>query len=771
MSAYSDAVLAEAILALYWRLGESAGTFEDQTANNRDGTNAGGVTYSQTGLLTNDADTSAGFPGLNNGRVTAAYSPFVAGSVRTFEGWAYRDTSAGEDQLFSGDGANPPRLLLGSGGQNVAFRPDNSAAGGDVTWTNAWPGNAQVVHWVLVFDDSANTAKLYINGALVSEQAATEPYGAAPGNFHLGGQSGGGSALFNGRMDEVAIYEGELSAERILYHYQVGTDTVPEPANPRRAPSDPAIRVLIGNDDVTPYVEDGLSWSNVDPGGMQAAQIPLPRDGGIKRGERVLITAGIDTVFDGRVQRVGRKLTGGAGINVSCEGAGARFKDVLIQEIWRDADLGRWRGPSAARQLRLLDLTPKRVLSEWSVRVAPDPDDGNPALAHETNRLNSTAAQVGLAASVYDAQGIAIAALYYELVSKNLGNGADANWQTQAFLMSDELFDTGFDSGTDHNGADGPTATTLTTSAVRTFAALHTAYMGTSTADGQWTAMWRRPTVYGAHGLTLRGTEPDAGFYPSDIFRDVLRRVSGIAPGIVEDATSFVVPHAVALDPTEAERIVADQALLAGGFHWGTWPNPTTFGDTPVCDFRAHPATATCHVSRADCDELDLEEDLSHLYNQASVSFTDGDGTPRTVTVTRSVAELDEAGLTRTLPVNLGEGRQAAAESYAGFLLALSERSARASGTADLSLPVGVPGGGRKPAYLLRAGIDKLRVTDLPNLPMFESGRDEFHIKRVDATVGRGGIRTKLELGLGADLIEVLHARLQLRVQAATFGR
>ena len=274
--------------------------------------------------------------------------------------------------------------------------------------------------------------------------------------------------------------------------------------------------------------------------------------------------------------------------------------------------------------------------------------------------------------------------------------------------------------------------------------------------------------MFGRHGMPARGTAP-GGYYASDIVADLVKRVPGVTAGVIEEANGFLIKHAVAYEPTEVEGVALAQALLAGGFHLGTWPAPGLFSDEPVVDFRALPLEPSCHVLRNDCDELDLEEDLSRLYNVAKVSYTDGAGASRVTTVTRSVPELGD--LIRELPVTLGEGTLAAAQAYGALMLALAERSARASGSATMSGPVGIPGGAGKPAYLLRSGIDRIKVLDLPNVPLYETTRNEFQIKRVEASTGPEGITTRLELGLGADLVEVLNARLQLATDVALFGR
>jgi hypothetical protein len=221
---YSDHVLADAP-ALYWHLGEAAGTSAaDSSGNGRTGTYTGGFTLAQAGALVGTVDAADKAVLLNGstGWLNSTYAPFTGGSTRTVEGWAYRNSSGSHDTLFGGDGTTGPILRLRSGGNTVEFFASSGAS--SVQWANAWPGNGQWVHWVLVYDDTARQASLYINGALVSTQtlAGGSGYGATPGNFRAGAWWSG-TDPFDGLLDELATYHTTpLAAARILDHYNAG---------------------------------------------------------------------------------------------------------------------------------------------------------------------------------------------------------------------------------------------------------------------------------------------------------------------------------------------------------------------------------------------------------------------------------------------------------------------------------------------------------------------------------------------------------------------
>lgn len=82
------------------------------------------------------------------------------------------------------------------------------------------------VHFVLVSDFDAAAIYIYINGELAFEgESFLEPfYGGNDFEFYVGAQrQNPEAAVFNGAMDELAIYGTALSAERVAAHYAATT--------------------------------------------------------------------------------------------------------------------------------------------------------------------------------------------------------------------------------------------------------------------------------------------------------------------------------------------------------------------------------------------------------------------------------------------------------------------------------------------------------------------------------------------------------------------
>lgn len=199
---------------------------KDISSNRNDGASSGGISI---GSFDDSPGGIAGPPGAQrctdfdggNDQITTAYNPYVAGSVRSFCAWANRDTSSSADCLFGGmNGSGEPELKLEGDGppSSVTWYANTDAA--PVSWPAAWPGNVQWVHWALVVDDGGDTAALYINGPLVSSQAAAVPY-SAPGTLSIGSVVGGFD-FFDGKMAHFAVFERALTAGEVLSLYKAG---------------------------------------------------------------------------------------------------------------------------------------------------------------------------------------------------------------------------------------------------------------------------------------------------------------------------------------------------------------------------------------------------------------------------------------------------------------------------------------------------------------------------------------------------------------------
>lgn len=527
------------------------------------------------------------------------------------------------------------------------------------------------------------------------------------------------------------------------------------------------VSIIVGDQNVTGNVQS-CSFSNVDPGGFEACQISLSNPVKAPRaGERITIRYGLEVAWDGRVNDPGNANTSESEVEaITGVGFGAALKDQTMREIYRDIDLGRWQGPSVQRQLNILGSS----IDLNAGQVTADAATGEPSLALE---LRSPWSRTAQCEAWYDAQGLGIGSVYYAWKVDTLISAADTNWSWNLYTADDDVA-TNLN-GTANLRAAGPGSGTHTASAGHKAAYVRLLYNVAVTSDSNVARRlyWTRLAAMGTHGLTLRGTEPDAGFYPTDIALhaladyNALTDVEPIDQGPVDtDSNAYAVPHATYLTDTPHEQIIDDMIRKQLGWHWGVWEPAGLHSTTPRLFLTKPPESATAHAARAELgDDFDAPRvRLDSLYDTANVAYTDASGRQNIVTVTIDNPLLDQAGVgSRTLTLNAGPSTSAAATTYGTFALNLAFAAARGAGSATLPDTVGTTTG-RKPACLLRAGRDRLRITDMPDPgPLHESDTrryDTFHVRRVETTISQDGVpRTRVELGTGADLMEVLNAR------------
>lgn len=513
--------------------------------------------------------------------------------------------------------------------------------------------------------------------------------------------------------------------------------------------------------------ESSVTFGNVDPGGYQA--LSLKASGadlvGVSAPVRVLL--GADTAWYGLVNEPGAATRDTrADDELAAVGHGARLKDNPFSMIYVDSRLSEWKGPGTQRRIDLMGLNYGPV----DPQVRPDVTTGYPALATEFTGA-WVASALGLSEGWYDAgEGNQLGQLYYAWTrGTHTGTGGDWAWITG--LSTD---DGGYDNDNSGNlTASGPGSGIIAaTKATRRWAFAQLYFNSAGGDDNKpYGIDWTCLQVFGDHGLPLRGSASATqgyGLYPHEVFAHALRRSgAGVLPGRVDDASSYLIRQLVYKEAPQAgaEQIHADLAKLMG-WHTGVWAPNSAFDTIPRADFCAPPAGPTCMVYRRECDQFDSPKvRRDSLYTRAEVRYTDAAGSLGVQTVELPSDLIDGD---RTLQLNMGTGSAASARAYGRFALLLARDSARGSGSCTVGDTVHTPGGGRKPAMLLRAGRDRIQIPDLPDSGSFTGPRrDTFLVRRVETTISDGRASTRIEFDGGADLMEVLQARTSAALEAA----
>jgi hypothetical protein len=229
---YPTTAIADNPIA-YWRLGEADGTVAYDYWGGNDG-EYNDVALGLAGYSVSDPDKAAGFGGVNT-YVGVVNSPAInfSGSSATFtlEAWvngpATQLDGAGiiaKGRGTTGAGGVPgEQYTLDVSGGFYRFHVDPATGtAGEVIALVGPDGTWQ--HLVAVYDQSAGTMAIYVNGENVGS-GTTPDAGPLSSALPLGiGSRRGGvgseyDLYFDGSIDEVAIYNTALTAEQVLAHF------------------------------------------------------------------------------------------------------------------------------------------------------------------------------------------------------------------------------------------------------------------------------------------------------------------------------------------------------------------------------------------------------------------------------------------------------------------------------------------------------------------------------------------------------------------------
>ena len=209
-ASYSGAVLGDGAQS-YWRLGEASGAVAASETGSGGGSYQGGVTLGQPGALSGDGNTSVALDGATG--AVSLPNPNLAGPF-TIELWAFLKGSGstgatGHATLAGYDWTH--RLLWSTGNGLLLAQFDGNFFSTASASLNAWH---QIVY---SFDGSAE--HFYIDGVPAGSHPTTLPRWQSP--FYLGAYDLD-NYLFNGRLDDTAVYNKALTPAQVAAHYGAG---------------------------------------------------------------------------------------------------------------------------------------------------------------------------------------------------------------------------------------------------------------------------------------------------------------------------------------------------------------------------------------------------------------------------------------------------------------------------------------------------------------------------------------------------------------------
>lgn len=244
---YADMVKAEDGVVGYWLFDDTENLVATAEVGDVDGAYAKGVKLGATGLFPNGPDLAADLDGQGDAYIDFGdHFDFAGAEPFTIELW-----------VKPGAFENPyPRIVQKEGkddqgrrqGYVIYLNKDTGKLGFE-RWQDGAPDlmsskeplvMAEPSHVVATFDGTK--MRLYVNGVLSDESAATRQLPDTANPFRVGARADGASP-FAGAVSNLAVYDVALAPERIAEHYAVAmgaaatTSTTTEAASTPEAPA------------------------------------------------------------------------------------------------------------------------------------------------------------------------------------------------------------------------------------------------------------------------------------------------------------------------------------------------------------------------------------------------------------------------------------------------------------------------------------------------------------------------------------------------------
>lgn len=188
------------------------------------GLNPNGMLNGNASFTVGKVGQSFNFDGSGDNVELASNANFNPTSQMTLETWVYKRTG-GDADLVGKDGETSERQYWLGAASNSRFRPHLSTTNNGLVFfdgatqydLNTW------YHLVMTYDGA--TLRLYVNGVLDGQTAASGSIITTSQPFRIGGGAPTGQLQnhLNGKLDEVSLYSRALSPSEIAAIYNAGT--------------------------------------------------------------------------------------------------------------------------------------------------------------------------------------------------------------------------------------------------------------------------------------------------------------------------------------------------------------------------------------------------------------------------------------------------------------------------------------------------------------------------------------------------------------------
>lgn len=252
-----NALEKDSNLQAYWELEN----LNDSSDNGLTFTNVG-ATYTATGCHKGGC---YDFDGVSN-RMYISSQPLGSGGDTTISMWVKQDTTIG-DQDFCGAWGTQNLCLLRyvNGGTQGYFYIGRDGYYGDTSIVTHGLTTTNWNHILITYKSSSKTYKLYFNGVLFTTKNLTSTTPTTRNYFNIGAYAGGdgdgGVNFFNGKIDEVSLWNKTLNSTEVTDLYNnditfVSTPTINDDIQSYYNVNNPTINVNTTTDTNMSYILD-----------------------------------------------------------------------------------------------------------------------------------------------------------------------------------------------------------------------------------------------------------------------------------------------------------------------------------------------------------------------------------------------------------------------------------------------------------------------------------------------------------------------------------
>jgi hypothetical protein len=223
---YPGQVISDGPVA-YWRMAESPSGQTVDAMGNVGNASEAGTPSSGLGALASSIGTGTDTVFDNRGATgyltVANDSDLQITADLTIEWWMYRQsTTPATSDIISRGGVREYAIVVDVNGAMQFCHGNGSAAECETTSNGFVPaGGSDYDHYAIVRDATSSPKRVlfYKNGVLVTSSTYTQTVTTSTNQLRIGDNPDVGGRYFDGDIDEVAIYNYQLSADRILLHY------------------------------------------------------------------------------------------------------------------------------------------------------------------------------------------------------------------------------------------------------------------------------------------------------------------------------------------------------------------------------------------------------------------------------------------------------------------------------------------------------------------------------------------------------------------------